>query len=594
MSLVPGVRRAIAGPGLGRGLERLAFAAMTVLAATLPLEYVRPLVILRGLVLTNVETLLLLTLVLWAAARVAARRRPQVPGSVALPALAWLAVLIVSALLAPAHRQDAARFVARMIAAVLAAWAAYDLAQATGRRVTLLRALALGGLVVGLLGLAEATGTPAVMDLLAGFKEGPTMVGDVLRVSSTLAYATIASMVLELCVPLLLAWTLTARRGRGRLLPGAGLLAVLAAQVLTLTRGGLIALVAALGWMAAWAAWRRRRAVLVGSLATGAAFLALWGVVLIANPVARYRLVSETERGWYQAGYQVPESLTLDAGTATYVPVTATNTGVRTWQAGTDQGYALGYHLLTSDGTVIDFDGGHIALPHDVPPGGSVQVQALVTAPAVDGEYLVEWDMLQEGVTWFSWEGSAPVRTRLTVTNGVAGGAVLPDPSEAATAGARREGELTAGEQGRLWLWSVAAGMFVERPLLGVGPDNFRWLHGTFAGAEGADRRIHANNLYIEWLVDTGLLGLAAFLWLTWRLARGAYAGLARGPRAADHAIWQLAITASLVTWFAHGVLDFFYEFTPTYLAFALLCGLALVRSPLAHEEGRPCESDLM
>jgi hypothetical protein len=587
--------RAAGVRSLGPGLERGALAGLTLLAATLAFELVQPLVSLGPMVLTNVETLLLLCVGLWAAARVAAGRRPHVPRTVALPAVVWLGVLLVSALLAPAHRLDALKFVGRMTGAALAAWVAYDLSLATGRRASLLRALALGGLLVGLFGLAEATQLPAILHFLAAFKQGPTVVGEALRVSSTLEYATITSMVLELTVPLLLAWVLVAGHRWGRLLLAGGLVAVLAAQALTLTRGGAIALLAALGWMAAWAAWRRRRALSGSSFLAGATLLALWAAMLIVNPVTRYRLVSETQQSWYQAAYQAPQHLILEAGQAIYVPVTVRNAGVRTWQTGREHSFSLGYHLARPDGTVVQFDGAHIALPYDVPPGAQVQVHALVKAPARDGEYVVEWDMVQEGVTWFSWEGSAPARTGLTVVSAAAAGQTLPpDLPPSPAAASRPAGTVTPGEQGRLWLWQVAAGMVARHPLLGVGPDNFRWLHGAYAGVAGADNRVHANNLYIEWLVDTGIVGLAAFLWLTWRLARAAYAGLEGDGRAKEHVVWQLAITGSLVAWFVHGLLDFFYEFTPTYLAFALLCGLALVRRPPVGDGGRPCASDSM
>ena len=414
------------------------------------------------------------------------------------------------------------------------------------------------------------------------------MVGEVLRVSSTLVYATVASMILEMSVPLLLAWVLTAERPWARALLAAGLIATLAAQVLTLTRGGLIALLAALGLMAAWATRQRRQNLVVGSLSTAGVLLALGAAVLVWNPATRYRLASETEAMWYQAAYQAPDRLSAGAGEPLSVSVTLLNTGVRTWQAGGSHPFQLSYHLARSDGSGGEFNGPRFSLPHDVPPGASVEVQAGLTAPAAAGEYILEWDMLQEDVTWFSWQGTAPVQTRLTVMGTAAAGARPPAPYESV----RLSPDPTLPEgQGRLWLWRVAAGMFLKRPLLGVGPDNFRWLHTAYAGVEQGDTRIHANNLYIEWLVDTGILGFAAFLWLMGQVVRAAWRALDRGgPQGTG--IWRLALAGSLAAWFVHGFLDYFYEFTPTYLAFSVLCGLALAASPLSPRKGNPCASD--
>ena len=562
-------------------------ASLTLLGVAFALERTQPILNLKSVVLTNVELLLFLSVGLWLTALAAARRRPHLPRRVALPAAAWLATLLLSALLAPSYRAEALKFFGRMVAAVLVAWAAYDLTQGKARWNRLARALALGGLLTAALGLAESLGLPTIDRFLAAFKQGHTVVGDVLRVSSTLGYATIASMVLELTVPLTLAWVLTSERRWFQVLLGLGLGAMLAAQALTLTRGGFISLLAALGCMAAWAAWSHRRVLLLGSLVTAGLLLALWGATLIWNPVARYRLVSETERLWYQAAYEAPSQLAVDAGERVLLPVTVTNTGVRTWEASGDHAFRLGFHLAGPDGSMIQFEGERVDLPRDLPAGDKVVVWAPVTAPEAGGEYVLEWDMVQEGVTWFAWQGAAPERTRLTVTGTAAQSAVPPDPSPSPPTIA-----LEPEDQGRLWLWQLAAGMVAERPLLGVGPDNFRWLHGTHAGLEQSDTRVHANNLYIEWLVDTGLVGFAAFLWLTWTLGRAAYASLVDDKGAEVDPVWQVAVVASLVAWFTHGALDFFYEFTPTYVAFALLCGLALSSSSFANREGRQCASD--
>jgi hypothetical protein len=569
------------------GLEWGAMAALTLLGATFALESTRPILNLKSVVLTNVELLLFLSLGLWLTALAAAQRRPHLPRRVALPAAAWLTALLLSALFAPSHQAQALKFFGRMAVATLLAWAAYDLSRLRNRWSRLARALALGGLLTAVLGLAEATGLPGVERFLAAFKQGHTVVGEVLRVSSTLEYATIASMVLELTVPLTLGWVLTAERRWFQVLLGTGLVAMLAAQTLTLTRGGLLSLLAALVCMAAWAAWRHRRVLLWGSLITAGTLLALWGASLIWNPVARYRLVSETEQRWYQAAYQAPAQLAVDAGEMILVPVTVTNTSVRPWKANGDHAFRLGFHLAQPDGTIIRFEGEHVALPRDLPAGEKVLVWVPITAPGVGGQYVLEWDMVQEGVTWFAWQGTASGRTLVRVTGTAARSAVPPYPAPGPPVV-----PLEPEDQGRLWLWRLAAGMVAERPLFGVGPDNFRWLHGAHAGLEQADTRVHANNLYIEWLVDTGLVGFAAFLWLTWALGRAAYDSLVDDKGAANNPVWQVAVVASLVAWFAHGAMDFFYEFTPTYVAFALLCGLALATSPFANREGRQCASD--
>ena len=50
-----------------------------------------------------------------------------------------------------------------------------------------------------------------------------------------------------------------------------------------------------------------------------------------------------------------------------------------------------------------------------------------------------------------------------------------------------------------------------EHPILGVGPDNFRLLYGRQFGLSNTDTNVHSNSLYLELLVGSGLIGLAAF-----------------------------------------------------------------------------------
>jgi O-antigen ligase len=134
---------------------------------------------------------------------------------------------------------------------------------------------------------------------------------------------------------------------------------------------------------------------------------------------------------------------------------------------------------------------------------------------------------------------------------------------------------------GRLALWEVAARMAGERPLLGVGPDNFRLVYGKYLGMSRWDPAIHTNNLYLEWLSTTGILGLLAFCWLSWRLAKLVASSLALpggDPRrgAGSFWIWKLALAASLVAWYVHGFFDYFFAFTPAYVAFWLIAALCV------------------
>jgi glycosyltransferase involved in cell wall biosynthesis len=84
------------------------------------------------------------------------------------------------------------------------------------------------------------------------------------------------------------------------------------------------------------------------------------------------------------------------------------NVGARTWPvaAGRTAPLNLSYHWRTAAGVLIEKEGVRSALPHRVPPDAAVTVTATILAPTTPGQYLLELDLVQEGVTWLSECGS--------------------------------------------------------------------------------------------------------------------------------------------------------------------------------------------
>jgi SAM-dependent methyltransferase len=80
----------------------------------------------------------------------------------------------------------------------------------------------------------------------------------------------------------------------------------------------------------------------------------------------------------------------------------------------------LANHWLHEDGDVVRRDDGRCPLPHDVPPGDSVDLLLGVHAPPFNGSYWIELDLVQENVGWFAERGSPTLRIGCTVSDGVA------------------------------------------------------------------------------------------------------------------------------------------------------------------------------
>ncbi len=77
----------------------------------------------------------------------------------------------------------------------------------------------------------------------------------------------------------------------------------------------------------------------------------------------------------------------------------------------------LGNHWLDESGKVVCYDDGRSPLPRLVSPKEEIEVLLTITAPEISGQYLIEIDLVQEGVAWFRNKGSA-VATASAVVRG--------------------------------------------------------------------------------------------------------------------------------------------------------------------------------
>ena len=544
--------------------------AAVLLALVLPFEAIKPVLVTPWVALTDEKLGLLAAVVAWLLLGLRA-----VPNArewrVLAPSLALLVVAVIAALLAPEYADEALKFVWRLAAAAFVLLLVVRVAQKPGHLPILAWAVAVGAGLSGILGLGEALGWPGLEPVLSLFKVAPTRIGPDLRVSASFQYATIASMYFEMVAPLALVLAATAPR---RWLRGLGLAIALvctANVVLSLTRAGLLTLTllyaALLG--AAWLrpSWRRLVAPTLaacGVLVSGVAILAM------RDPVFDMRLVTESDADWYGAAYSAPAMLRLAPDQSVSVALDVRNEGRIVWSSNNStHPFALGYRWLTADGTgVLDLPPGEVPLSHDVGPGESIHLETRVDVSHLPaGTYRLDWGMLQRDVVQFYERGSANAESMVTVSP-AANGKVVKMPATLL-----RDDEEAPWVVGRLELWGAALRLIETRPWLGVGPDNFRHLYGAQLGLDTWDERVQANNLYLELLVDVGLLGLAAFLWLTITPLALALRAL-RTPATMPLSYWVLGLGAGVVAFLVHGLLDSFLAFTPTALLFWMLLGM--------------------
>lgn len=571
-----------------------------MLAAALPFELVQPVAPLGPLQLSSVEVFLYATVGLWMASRalvLAARGALpwSGPGGVrawwrALPesyraVAGWSLVLLLSGLFAPLDRGAAIKFALRSIGGVTLFLAASDLLDSRRAVWRTLTGLALGAGVAGLLMALEIGGGPFAA-LLRPFHGQTFGVLGLARASGPFQYPNIAAMYLEASVPIVMAVGVLAldwvdvHEGK-KILIATALVSVimLYALVLAASRAGLITELVVLVGVGALARDLRMLRRLAFGLAGG--LLVLTIVAQAVSPLLALRLRFWEQRSWYGSSIEptpdtprMPE--VLDTGAEVTVPLTIINTGALTWPATGKKPVLIGYHWMADDGTtLLVLEGQRTALVQDVPSDTKIDVVASVKAPDKPGRYVIWWDLVHDGVTWFSDAGAYGYRQ---------GVAVGTTPSPAKARKKRTALNINAYDEfSRKKLWYAGLLAFRDHPLLGVGPDNFRHAYGRYLGREDADDRLHANNFYIEVLATLGIAGLAAFAWLIVAFGRTAR----RAATLASNRVLLFGLGAALAAYLVHGTLDYFLEFTPTYGLLWLVAGSLVALERVALERRR-------
>jgi hypothetical protein len=552
-------------------LAHLQFGALIILAVALPFELNTPIVALGPIAVTNVEAILYAVIILWIAGVLRRRRLHWTLAHSAV--LLWLIVQFGSALFAPIEREAAIKFALRSAGGVLLFFIAADWARSRRRVAAIMSAAAIGAVLSALAGRLEVESGAAQRALLI-FKTQATLVGGQLRAGGTFQYANTAAMYWEAALLILIAagvwWSIERAQRRWLVFTLVAGLVVIDAIILSSSRAAMVSTALALGIMIAADRASRIRSGVTWPAAFGlGALLVLIGVQLLVNPLLVARLQSESDDSWFQAAIHPAQArLTAAAGDTITQTVAITNTSVRVWPAGGARPVYLSYHWIQPAARrVLIVDGVRTRLPRDLAPGQGATVMASVEVPNVTGTLTLQWDLVQEGVTWFGERGSPVAEVNVDVTSAQPASETAPPRTPS------RLGSTSSPPRAALWRAGVE--MWLAHPLLGIGPDNFRRVYGMYLGQTEFDDHITANSWYVEILATTGASGVLAGL-----LAVGAAAILARRHwqtlTARSTRALALGLSAALLAFFMHGLVDYFMEFTPTYALFWLIAGLLI------------------
>jgi hypothetical protein len=142
-------------------------------------------------------------------------------------------------------------------------------------------------------------------------------------------------------------------------------------------------------------------------------FLVGFGIYLtLSNTLAKKTL----EKKDYSALIQ-PERkhYTIFEGERVQIPFRIQNKGRAGWRSQEKNPCLLSYHLLDGKGEVLRYDNRRFPLPRRVIPGQTVEMLITVRSPLDEGKYILEFDLLREGIAWFKDYGSRTSRVFLQV-----------------------------------------------------------------------------------------------------------------------------------------------------------------------------------
>ncbi len=143
------------------------------------------------------------------------------------------------------------------------------------------------------------------------------------------------------------------------------------------------------------------------------ALLVLAAVFLILTPFSLRNPLSSLD---YAADIRLAqENYVAAEGERFVIAVKVKNLGRKTWENQGTNSSLLSYHLLDSRRRVLSYDNRRFRLPEPLAQRQAQELEITIASPLEAGEYVLEFDLLREGISWFKDEGSRTTEVTLQV-----------------------------------------------------------------------------------------------------------------------------------------------------------------------------------
>ena len=472
-------------------------------------------------------------------------------------------------------------FFAEFILAYSVGWVTFDITRQRMYFDLLIKVIALVALCITVFACFDFLNIEPIESWLKTYHTIDNFAG-IQRVSATLMHPNVMSIMLELTLPFVLVWMLSTENHRLRLVLGLILLGGIVAIVLSLSRGGTIAFMGAMLVYTLFALWKRRIAVVALNTALISALLLTVLVQMMSIPALQVRLSEDgSNDNWYRARYDFPENLSALPGESLTIEARITNVGLIIWEIEGNQPVNLGYHIICPDENMprdfspeqmfdlnyLLYGGMRTPLPEIVPVGEQTQLTVQFEAPTQPGMYWIAWDMIQEGVTWFSRKNTVPMITTLNVVGYVAEDTVQTHCTE------RLLNPETPQDPSRLDIWTTTLQIIRDNPLIGVGPLNFRSYYRDYSTLNV--RTQHPHNMLLSLIVDFGLPTTFIMVGVFLFIMRALFKISVKPLETRDWLVWGAFVTA-LCAFAIHSIFDSFYSHTPTLIIMSVIIGMTV------------------
>lgn len=569
----------------GRLLDLLVLAAAALMLVFTALELREPVFTLAGVGFTTTEIaacLFILTAVLWSLFH---RREAFSRYSLDVAILLFLASNFL-AIYFTEDRPSALKFSLRLTYAALVYFGISRLPGRLGSYLVVtgtVTAIALAESIIGILqNFFPYVNWPW---LLAPFQDAVATFGAFYdRVSATLSYPTVLSGYLELALPVVLFFGLycvqkTSHPGRRRLFTALTLTAtaiVVACDAYTYTRSGflIVPVSLALGALLAMVYRLGRRVWVMFALASVTMFVVL-GISAVLDEKMAVRLGLKEQSVRYAAEYELldmPPVIQLDSEHAALLKIR--NTGEIPWLNEGPGRFTLAYRWLSYPEGEEQKDVHYIIsyLQRQIEPGEEFEIQADYETPDQPGRYLLIFDLVVHvsdvSADWFSAAGVPALVVPLEFDSTGAGRRIeIEKPVSEFETGPSSQQATPRGK-----FWQAAVSIWKENPVVGIGPDQFRSHYHEYISDTPPDDRHRAHNVFLETMADTGLIGLAALVYLFARAALVQWRLVADRKASQTARLASLSLLVALTAYILHSMLEYYiWQTGINFLLFTVL-----------------------